>query len=245
MKLRNPWLTPTITPHRAGVMNKFGGIQAHLHQPDFDGVAIEPLLERYGSPLFVISERTLRENVRRLKRAFATRWPRVRHGWSYKTNYLGAVCNVLHQEGSWAEVVSDFEYEKARSLGVPGSRIIFNGPLKSARILEQAIQEGAAIHIDHLDELYTIEQIAMIVDEPFDSGLATRFLVRGRNEHDISFEAQAGCDDCALIHMRAGTGHAAFQADLHSKRATSTASLPAQRYMYMTGGRINWRDSQL
>ncbi|MBY0576229.1 MAG: alanine racemase [Gallionellaceae bacterium] len=128
--------------------------------PDIDGVEIAPLLEQCGSPLFIVSEKTLRENVRRLRRAFAARWPRVRHGWSYKTNYLGAICNILHQEGSWAEVVSEFEYRKARANGVPGSRIIFNGPWKPAGILEQAVREGAIIHLDHLDELHALEQIA-------------------------------------------------------------------------------------
>lgn len=154
------WTKPVLTAHGAGGMNKFGKVRAQPHQSDIDGVAIAPLLEQYGSPLFIVSEKTLRDNVRRLKRAFATRWPRVRHGWSYKTNYLGAVCNVLHQEGSWAEVVSDFEYHKARALGVPGARIIFNGPWKPNAVLEQAIVEGATINIDHLDELYAIETIA-------------------------------------------------------------------------------------
>jgi diaminopimelate decarboxylase len=155
-----PWTKPVLTPHGTGGMNKFGNLRAQLYQSDIDGVEIAPLLQRYGSPLFIVSEKTLRDNVRRLKRAFATRWPRVRHGWSYKTNYLGAVCNVLHQEGSWAEVVSGFEYEKARALGVPGSRIIFNGPWKPNHVLERAIEDGATIHIDHLDELYAIENVA-------------------------------------------------------------------------------------
>jgi len=132
---------------------------------DIDGVEIAPLLEQYGSPLFIVSENTLRENVRRLRRAFATRWPRIRHGWSYKTNYLGAICNILHQEDSWAEVVSEFEYRKARANGVPGSRIIFNGPWKPNEILEQAAQEGATIHLDHLDELYALEQVGAIQTE--------------------------------------------------------------------------------
>ena len=160
MGARLPWTRPVLTPHRVGGMNKFGRARAQLHQAEVDGVAIEPLLEQYGSPLFILSERTLRENARRLRRAFATRWPRVRHGWSYKTNYLGAVCNVLHQEGSWAEVVSAFEYQKARSLGVPGSRIIFNGPYKQDEALETAVREGATIHLDHLDELYALERVA-------------------------------------------------------------------------------------
>jgi diaminopimelate decarboxylase len=156
-------------------MNKFGATPARLHQSDVDGVDILPLLDRFGSPLFVVSERQLRENARRLQRAFAARWPVVRHGWSYKTNYLGAVCNVLHQEGAWAEVVSEFEYVKARALGVPGSRIIFNGPHKPAVILEQAAREGATIHLDHLDELYALEGIAQRMRRKVAVGLRLNF----------------------------------------------------------------------
>lgn len=169
------WNKPVITPHRAGVMNKFGATRAQYHQADVDGVAIAPLLAEYGSPLFIVSEKTLRQNVRRLYRAFATRWPKVRHGWSYKTNYLGAICNVMHQEGSWAEVVSEFEYCKARALGVPGSHIIFNGPHKPDRILEQAIVEGATLHIDHIDELYAIEQIARRLNKVVPVGIRLNF----------------------------------------------------------------------
>ncbi|MSQ72418.1 MAG: diaminopimelate decarboxylase [Betaproteobacteria bacterium] len=157
---RQAWTKPVFTPHRTGGMNKFGNVRPQLYQSDFAGAEIAPLLKQYGSPLFIVSEMALRDNVRRLKRAFATRWPRVRHGWSYKTNYLGAVCNVFHQEGSWAEVVSGFEYQKARALGVPGSRIIFNGPWKPNEALELAVKEGATINIDHLDELYAIENVA-------------------------------------------------------------------------------------
>ena len=128
MDKRTAWVKPSLTSHRVGVPNKFGSVRPQQHLGEIDGVELAPLLGRYGSPLFVVSEKTLRENVRRLNRAFATRWPQVRHGWSYKTNYLGAICNVFHQEGSWAEVVSEFEYLKARSLGVPGSRIRGPGP---------------------------------------------------------------------------------------------------------------------
>ncbi len=80
--------------------------------------------------------------------------------WSYKTNYLQAICAVLHQEGAIAEVVSEFEYDKARRLGVPGEQIIFNGPYKRRAALEKAVEEGAQIHIDHMDELYDLESIA-------------------------------------------------------------------------------------
>ena len=158
---RKRWEAPLFRPHGMGALNKFGHrVLRHDHADSFEGVPVDELVATYGSPVFVTSERQLRANVRRIRGAFARRWPDVVHGWSYKTNYTSAVCSILHQEGSWAEVVSRFEYEKARSLGVPGDRILFNGPNKSRAILSRAIAEGAHIHVDHFDELTLIEQIA-------------------------------------------------------------------------------------
>ena len=150
-----------LTPHRLGAINKFGYRSCRDDYVDqLEGVGVEELVARYGSPLFVTSESRLRRNIRDLKACFERRYPHVVHGWSYKTNYTSAVCNILHQEGSWAEVVSAFEYEKARRLGVPGERILFNGPCKSRAILERAAAERAHIHVDHFDELALLEDIA-------------------------------------------------------------------------------------
>ncbi|MCA9803250.1 MAG: alanine racemase [Cyanobacteria bacterium HKST-UBA02] len=159
--VRKQWEPPYMQPHRLGEINKFGnrGLREDVTDSVF-GVAVDDLVRRFGSPLFVTSEERLRSNIRLIKKAFSTRYGKVIHGWSYKTNYLSAVCNILHQEGSYAEVVSRFEYEKARHLGVPADRIIFNGPNKQRPILERAITEGARIHVDHLDELKLIETIA-------------------------------------------------------------------------------------
>jgi len=157
---KKPWVKPTLTTHKSGFMNKFGNVSSHNHIEELDGIAIPSLIEQYGSPLFVISEKRLKHNYRHLYDAFADRYPRVQMAWSYKTNYLGAVCNTFHQQGSWAEVVSGFEYEKARAQGVPGHHILFNGPHKTRANIERAMTEGAHLHIDHLDELYLIEKIA-------------------------------------------------------------------------------------
>lgn len=155
------WEAPYFKPHSMGAMNKFGHRAARSeHVEEFEGVPVSELIETYGSPVFVSSERRLRASVRRIMGAFNRRWPDVVHGWSYKTNYTSAICNIIHQEGSWAEVVSRFEYEKARSLGIPGHRIIFNGPNKPRAILERAISEGAKLHVDHSDEIDLIEEIA-------------------------------------------------------------------------------------
>jgi len=154
------WSKPLIHSLKDGSINAFSSRPYSAIQSEIDGIPVGDLIEKYGSPLYVISEKKQRENARRMQRAFSSRYPSVLFGWSYKTNYLNAVCNIFHQEGLWAEVVSAFEYQKARSLGVPGHKIIFNGPHKSREILQQSIEEGAHIHIDHLDELFLIEDIA-------------------------------------------------------------------------------------
>jgi diaminopimelate decarboxylase len=150
---------PIITKNQAGFLNKFGSSSLVKPKSEIDGVLVKDLVNQWGSPLFVISERQIRSNQRNALRIFKSRYPKVQFSWSYKTNYLKAVCAVFHSEGSWAEVVSDFEYQKARRLGIPGEKIIFNGPDKSDKALLTAIQEGAKIHIDHFDELYRIIEI--------------------------------------------------------------------------------------
>jgi len=157
---RLPYEPPTILAHKTGLANKFGAPAARKTLSRIDGVPVESLLERFGSPLFVFSEHTLRRTHREVHRAFALRYPKVQLAWSYKTNYLDAICRVFHEEGSWAEVVSEVEYEMARRNGVPGSRILFNGPYKPIPALRTALEEGARVHVDHHDELYQIEQIA-------------------------------------------------------------------------------------
>jgi len=140
-------------------MNKFGTRTETQAVTTIDGVSVKGLIEQYGSPLFVLSEKQVRRNTRSAMRAFKTRYPAVQFAWSYKTNYLNAVCNIFHQEGSWAEVVSGLEYRKALGNGVAGTKIIFNGPGKQRKDLLLAIENDSLIHIDHFDELYTILEI--------------------------------------------------------------------------------------
>lgn len=139
-----------------GIPNKFGSLKRLRPIESIDNVLIDDLIDQYGSPVFVLSEKTIRETYRTAYRAFSTRYPKVQFAWSYKTNYIDAVCRVFHQEGAWAEVVSGFEYEKALDNNIPGNKIIFNGPDKSKEDLAKAINNKSLIHIDHFDELYTI-----------------------------------------------------------------------------------------
>jgi len=151
---------PVITKITAGVPSKFGLPARPKTISEIDGIPVSTIMEKYGSPVFVFSEKTIRETYAEARRAFETRYPKVQFAWSYKTNYLNAICAVFHDEGAWAEVVSGFEFEKALKLGVSGSQILFNGPEKSAEDLTLAIENNACIHIDHFDEMYLLISVA-------------------------------------------------------------------------------------
>ena len=150
---------PLIKKLENSMPNKFGTRTEYVPMTHIDDVSVKDLIIEYESPLFVISEKTIRSNMRNAKKAFETRYPKVQFAWSYKTNYLDAVCRTFHQEGSWAEVVSGFEFDKALNNNVDGAKIIFNGPDKTEEDLKKAISHNSLIHIDHLDELYSIQEI--------------------------------------------------------------------------------------
>lgn len=150
---------PVLRRLETGMPNKFGSRIERNPTTHIDGFAVKDMIAAHGSPLFVISEKILRDTYNKAKKTFAMRYPKVQFAWSYKTNYLDAVCSIYHQEGSWAEVVSGFEYDKAIQNGVNGKKIIFNGPDKTIEDLTKAITNDSLIHIDHLDELYSIIEL--------------------------------------------------------------------------------------
>jgi diaminopimelate decarboxylase len=164
---------PVIHPLHSSLTNKFAGAKTSQNQvkSTIAGVAVEALVGQYGSPLFVYSERTLRRTFRTMHHAFATRYPDVTFGWSYKTNYLKAICAVFDQEGAMAELVSKMEYDKAKALGIPGNQIILNGPHKPIATLEAAVLDGVTINIDHLDEIEDLETIAIRLDRTITVGI--------------------------------------------------------------------------
>ena len=98
--MKPPYEKPIIKKLHTGLMNKFGRSPAYARKvrSEIDGVSIDSLVTKFGAPLFVYSEGVLRQKYRQMHTAFSTRYPNVVFGWSYKTNYLGAICAVMHQQ---------------------------------------------------------------------------------------------------------------------------------------------------
>jgi diaminopimelate decarboxylase len=127
---------------------------------EIDGFSIDRLVEEYGSPVFIISTRMLRNNLKAFREGFSKMYPKVEVAYSYKTNCLLGVLSIIHKAGACADVASGFEYDLARALGVPGKSIVFNGPYKKKEELRKAAKEGALINVDHTAELDMLKEIA-------------------------------------------------------------------------------------
>jgi len=125
-----------------------------------EGLDTVVLAERHGTPLYVISEDRIRENCRKWVKAFTSRYPRTEIFYALKANPLLAVCRIVQQEGFGFEVGGPGELYIAQLLGVPPDRIILNGNNKSRQELAKAIEIGATINVDSIDELRTIEEEA-------------------------------------------------------------------------------------
>lgn len=157
---KKPYFPPKLESHEVTMVGKHQTFDITISSDFDESYDIDALLAKHGSPLFLASEKILRAQYQSFQNTFTGPGIDTRIAYSYKTNYLPAICAVLHSEGAMTEVVSGMEYKLARSLGVPGRDIIFNGPYKSEAELKSAISDGALINIDGFDELKTISGLS-------------------------------------------------------------------------------------
>lgn len=94
------------------------------YAPIFSDLEIQQLVEKYGSPIYVIDEYTLRKKVATLENAYSTFNGPVRVAYSIKANFNPAVLKVFHSEGIIFDLTSIGELEFfIRTGGVPENAI--------------------------------------------------------------------------------------------------------------------------
>jgi len=122
-----------------------------------DGVDLAALAAEHGTPLHVVRADRLDANASSAMAASESADVFA----SYKTNPVPAVLARLHGHGIGAEVISPYELWLAMRLGVPGERIIYNGPAKSPASIRTAVRHGALlINANSVSEARLIAAIA-------------------------------------------------------------------------------------
>ncbi|MBL4712672.1 MAG: hypothetical protein JKX75_09305 [Gammaproteobacteria bacterium] len=109
----------------------------------------------HGTPLFVVSENYLRQNIRAYKSAFETYWPEgtVKVLPSVKANPNIAIRKIIDSEGGGCDTFGPGELECVIRAGISGENIFVNGSIKSKEIIQKSITLGATIILDSPKEL--------------------------------------------------------------------------------------------
>ena len=119
---------------------------------------LDQLFNEVGTPCYLVNEDLFLTNIRNIRNAFVSKYPKTIVGYSFKTNYLPYICNLAKSEGCYAEVVSYLEYQIAKKVGFAPSNIIFNSPVKRKGEFFDALNSGALINIDSEYEVLYLEE---------------------------------------------------------------------------------------
>jgi diaminopimelate decarboxylase len=108
------------------------------------GVDASDLADRFGTPLVVYCEQTIRARARELRSAV----PEAELFYGSKAFPNVAVLRLLADEGIGADVSTLGELAFARAAGLSGDRLVVHGNAKSADELRAAADAGATVVLD-------------------------------------------------------------------------------------------------
>lgn len=129
----------------------------------FSGHDTVVLAQKYGTPLYVMSEDILRANINRIKDAFESA------GADYDVNYAGktflnmGMCRIIASEGISLDVASGGELYTAVKSGFNPARICFHGSNKNQAELEMAL--GYKVGRIVVDSEWELERLHLLTEE--------------------------------------------------------------------------------
>jgi diaminopimelate decarboxylase len=124
-----------------------------------EGVPVESLAKKYGTPLYIYSQRTLTEHFEKLDRALAPLDHLI--CFAMKSNSNQAVLRTLAALGSGFDIVSEGELRRAMAAGAEPGKCVFAGVGKSTAEIEFALKQGVySFNVESEAELARINRIA-------------------------------------------------------------------------------------
>ena len=118
-----------------------------------DGVSATELAERFDTPLYVISEKRIRDNYNRLYNALSDNYQQIRINYAAKANSNLSVLEILGTEEACIDAVSTGEVALALKAGFPAERILFTGTSVRNDELKFLVDSNVTINVDSLSQL--------------------------------------------------------------------------------------------
>ncbi len=120
------------------------------------------LAAEYGTPLYVMDEQLIRDNIRMYRNAMSRHYGTEGMVlYASKALCTSAICRIAQQEGIGLDVVSGGELHTALQAGFPMERVYFHGNNKTPEELILALKSGIGrIVVDNLQELAQLDKLA-------------------------------------------------------------------------------------
>lgn len=118
---------------------------------------IEEIVRTYPTPFHIYDERGIRENVRKLKEAFA--WnPGFKEYFAVKATPNPFLIDILREYGCGCDCSSYTELMLSEALGITGEDIMFSSNDTPAQEFVEAQRLGAIINLDDLTHIEFLEK---------------------------------------------------------------------------------------
>jgi diaminopimelate decarboxylase len=124
-----------------------------------EGVSVESLVKKHGSPLYIYSQKTLEDHFQKLDQALAP----LDHMICYamKANSNLAIMRTLANCGSGFDVVSAGELQRVIAAGGDAKKCVFAGVGKTEEEIEFALRKGIySFNVESEPELQRINKVA-------------------------------------------------------------------------------------
>lgn len=183
------------------------------------GVDAVELVREFGTPIYVMDERTIRGHCRTFQKSIEDNY-----GGNGLTVYASKafnckeMCRIIKDEGLGIDVVSGGELYTALSVDFPPERIVFHGNNKTEEEIKTALEAGVGrIVVDNLFELRTIEQMAQRLNK--NAGVMIR-IKPGIDAHTHNFIRTGQIDSKFGFALETGEAFSAVKEVLEQKNVT-------------------------
>lgn len=140
------------------------------------------------TPCFIFDEARFIKNIKNFNSVLRRYFRTSKIGYSFKTNSLPRLLQLVKENGCFAEVVSDDEYHLAEKIGFLRNRIIFNGPVKEKKTFINALEGGSLINIDSKREIEWLLELGY----PVKIGIRVNFDLENKLPGQTSTGIQGG-----------------------------------------------------
>lgn len=115
------------------------------------------LTKEYGTPLYVIDEKLVRDKCKRYYNAFKVEERENRVAYAGKAFLTLAMCQLINENGLCLDVVSGGELFTAIKSGFPLEKVYFHGNNKTIDEISMGVENGVGRFV--VDNLYELENI--------------------------------------------------------------------------------------